>query len=515
MGEGKSALLKFAARVIAYFEEKRAPFIFYLITFSFIVLLRNFIEQYATQQDSELRQVFSYSPFYFALAAWYILLFYLLTRESICKVAQVVLVSFIIVLIPPILDLLINWGAPVRMKYISPGSVSNVFKQYFTGVFDFTNNAQSIGQRIETMVAVFISFFYFFNKTHRFFYSLFGAWLVYTSLFIFGLLAFLSVLPFEWLSIQRVEDSLFFERFYFLICLTILGILFWFYNKSYFIALIKDLRYARLLHFFVLLVLGYILFVTNTSIEKPTIVSENAMYFLLIPVAVIFSALFSIMMNNIYDIEADRISQRKRPLVTGSIPAAPYIRLAWVALFISLVAAALVNRTCFIMVALGIGNYFIYSCPPFRLKKVPIVSKFIVGISSFIMVLLGYAVFGGPVLTFPHEYLFFLLVPFALAGNFIDLKDYEGDKLAGIKTLPVIMGLKNSKLLIAFFTLCSYLYVYYIISDYEIAQWAKYGTFLLAATHLFLLLKKPYREWPVVLAYIGGLIALIIILIIR
>ena len=219
------------------------------------------------------------------------------------------------------------------------------------------------------------------------------------------------------------------------------------------------------------------------------------------------------MINNIQDVEGDRISNINRPLVSEKIPLVSYKRIAWLALVISLLASLLVNRTCFILISLVIGSYYVYSCPPLRIKKIPILSKFIVGINSFLMALMGYAVFGGPVLTFPSEYAFFILVPLSLASNFIDLKDYGGDKAMGILTLPVIFGLSISKIIISVFTLFSYVTIYLIIKDYHLPVYIELAPFLLCLLHIYFLNRKNYKERPVFAIYLSGLIALLIILI--
>jgi 4-hydroxybenzoate polyprenyltransferase len=127
--------------------------------------------------------------------------------------------------------------------------------------------------------------------------------------------------------------------------------------------------------------------------------------------------------------------------------------------------------------------------------------------------MLGYAVFGAPVMTFPAEYAFFILIPFALAGNFVDLKDYEGDKKCGIKTFPVLLGWNTSRIVIAVITFFSYANVWYIIRDYKFMWIIEYSPFVLGILHVFLLLRRNYKEWPVVIAYTGGLIALIVLII--
>jgi 4-hydroxybenzoate polyprenyltransferase len=55
----------------------------------------------------------------------------------------------------------------------------------------------------------------------------------------------------------------------------------------------------------------------------------------------------------------------------------------------------------------------------------------------------------------PYEIVLAFFIGFTALINFIDIKDYEGDKREGIKTIPTVLGLKRGKLVIgAIFLLC-------------------------------------------------------------
>jgi 4-hydroxybenzoate polyprenyltransferase len=62
----------------------------------------------------------------------------------------------------------------------------------------------------------------------------------------------------------------------------------------------------------------------------------------------------------------------------------------------------------------------------------------------------------GEIVEFPPLIILYFLVFFALAANMIDIKDYEEDGRAGIRTLPVLVGLDRSKLLVGVFLLLAH-----------------------------------------------------------
>jgi 4-hydroxybenzoate polyprenyltransferase len=102
-----------------------------------------------------------------------------------------------------------------------------------------------------------------------------------------------------------------------------------------------------------------------------------------------------------------------------------------------------------------------------------------------------------------------LIVFFTAVTNIRDIKDVDGDRSDGIKTLPVILGLENSKKLIAgviciFFLLIpgyfqiSYLYMPAIFAS--ILLW-------------YFTNKKNYIEWKGFVVYMLYLILIIVALI--
>ena len=497
--------MKFVTKIITYFEEHSAPMSNFIAVFLFTVLCRNFFEMYATGQDDHLLQVLTYSPFYIGLASWLILLMQLLTGESVIKVSRVVLPFFLLILLPPVADLLLGGGTQVRMRYIAVTNVTDMIRKFFT----WLDPCISVGQRIEIALVIICSFFYFKTKCRSWIKSIFSAILIYASIFLFGIFMFLLNTAFQWLQLNYVADNIFLlPRFYFIITLFCLSIIYYRHNKKVFIALLKDIRPLRMLHFILMLLLGFILYLKDASLqEKYPLILNNANIFLfpLVIISGIFAGIYSIITNNIEDIEADKISNPDRPLVRHAIAPDSYKRIAWVSLLISLLAACLAGKSCFIFMSLTIGAYYIYSNPPFKLKRIPFLAKFMIGLGSFFMALLGFNLFGAAVLAFPLNWLFYILLPLPLAGNFIDLKDYKGDKATGIITLPVLLGMRNARLLIAFFTLCCYITLYFILKKSVEYVWLPVPFALFACAQLFFLFKKDYKELPIFLIYLSGM----------
>ena len=97
---------------------------------------------------------------------------------------------------------------------------------------------------------------------------------------------------------------------------------------------------------------------------------------------------------------------------------------------------------------------YLYSVPNVRIKKT-IFATGVIGFTCGLAILIG-AIASG----FSTENLYMALwvtVGISLLGPIKDFKDIEGDKAEGMKTLPVILGIKNATYLIMAFAIISVL----------------------------------------------------------
>lgn len=280
-------------------------------------------------------------------------------------------------------------------------------------------------------------------------------------------------------------------------------------HQRVFLILMYDCRPLRQIHFLLFFTLGMII---NRNITG-TGISNSFEFFLdnvLVVLAVFSGALHAIISNNRIDVEADRISNPGRPTLTGVISDRLYHKIAIVSLIISILCSLMVNTAFFLIMFIITGCYFLYSAPPYRLKRIPVLAKFIIGFNTWLICLAGFHSYSAATNPFPWEYSFFLLIPFALAGNFIDLKDVEGDRATSVKTLPVLFGLRVAQIMIWIFTLFSYMWVLYIINE-KMNLFLYVSFFGLMLVHSLFLIRKNYRELPVMICYLVSILSLLII----
>jgi len=160
------------------------------------------------------------------------------------------------------------------------------------------------------------------------------------------------------------------------------------------------------------------------------------------------------MLNDIYDEEIDRVQNRKTPVTLG-VDKKFYLRFgAFIALF-SVLLSIYIGLMCFLLNIIFLFLGFVYSSPPIRIRKYPLSTSFI-GIGAVIAFLMGYT--PTEINSLIMKMIFILFVATTIGTNVKDLKDYEGDKRAGIKTLFTVFGKENGKKissLLLFFSLLS------------------------------------------------------------
>lgn len=266
--------------------------------------------------------------------------------------------------------------------------------------------------------------------------------------------------------------------------------------------LVDDLRPERILHYVAMVLLGAVVWVRGTG-ALPAFGQVAAISGLI--VALVYAAVYAIISNNIEDLAIDRISNARRPLARGAIATDHYRRLGWVALWIALLLSALAGPAALFGVAAVSAIYHAYSCSPFRLKRVPVFAKLMIGANSAILAVCGFVLAGGRWDAFPLPWLAYLLFGVGLAANFVDLKDTAGDSADGVLTLPVLLGLQRARQWILFVTTASYAGAALLLGAWTLLPL----NLALLAWHLRELCRVPYVEARVFRVYLLGQAALL------
>jgi 4-hydroxybenzoate polyprenyltransferase len=159
-------------------------------------------------------------------------------------------------------------------------------------------------------------------------------------------------------------------------------------------------------------------------------------------------------LNQIYDLEIDRINKPKRPLPSGRMSLDEAWTFTAAAYAVALVLAWLVapggRRECFWIVVVATMITILYSVPPFRTKRLGIWANVTIAIPRGVLLkVAGWS----SVKTIAGVEPWFIGAIFGLfllgASTTKDFADMEGDARGGCRTLPIIYGVRRAAWMIS------------------------------------------------------------------
>ncbi len=159
-------------------------------------------------------------------------------------------------------------------------------------------------------------------------------------------------------------------------------------------------------------------------------------------------------LNQIYDLEIDRVNKPKRPLPSGRLS----MRAAWwftiVTYAIALVLAWLVapggRHECFWLVFVAVICTYIYSVPPLRTKKRGIWANVTIAVPRGVLLKVAGWSSVKTIVGLEPWYIGAIFGLFLLgASTTKDFADMEGDARGECRTLPIIYGVKRAAWMIS------------------------------------------------------------------
>ena len=158
--------------------------------------------------------------------------------------------------------------------------------------------------------------------------------------------------------------------------------------------------------------------------------------------------------NQIYDLEIDRVNKPKRPLTSGRLSMRDAWIFTWVTYAIALVLAWLVapggRHECFWLVLAATAGTLLYSVPPARTKRLGIWANITIAIPRGVLLkVAGWS----SVKTIVGLEPWFIGAIFGLfllgASTTKDFADMDGDARGGCRTLPIIYGVRRAAWMIS------------------------------------------------------------------
>lgn len=198
--------------------------------------------------------------------------------------------------------------------------------------------------------------------------------------------------------------------------------------------------------------------------------------------------------NDMFDIDIDRACGKNNPVING-VPVWYHNSFCFFLAALTLLCALVINFSAFLIMTTYLLLGVLYSMPPVRLKRVPVISTLTIAVAVCLAMGLGYSVYhGGRALNaIPVRILFPTLIAVTLGFAAKDIRHAAADRAGGVVTLPGLLYDPRSirgRAVLAVVISASYL-VYAAFLPAVLP-----GAALCAAlTLLYTLLVKDAREW--------------------
>lgn len=448
------------------------------------------------------------------------LLLYVMTRQPLWKIANIVVVSFCGVFIVPIADFIMYGFLGYHDNAIT-GNYTELWHHFTT--LTFSSQSFGLGMKLETLLAIIgVGIYVYFRTKHKhiaktllsmfFGYIVLFFFLSITTHFIHLINAlsdsgsqitaqyFLQTKSFIQSIDMQVREYTYFSRKVSIalvfIIISILGIVLVIKNK--FIDLMKHMRWEHIAHVCAFLLLGIFTgFISNTS-ETP------ADFFIVLNIIALFTSVilacfFIVCENDEADIEGDKLTRSRQLLISSGITDTQRGYFKKIVLTLSILLAGLVNYTALTMVILFILMYHHYSKPPLRIKQLPIVSSFVLTVNILFIFIAGFFTtnYSFNLAELPFSFMLGIFVIYFLTENIRNMKDIKGDKATDVTTLPVLLKNKAGVGMSILFVTAIIFSILYFTPSNDITFALLIGTPII----IYFLNKKPYTDKPLFVIY--------------
>jgi len=160
--------------------------------------------------------------------------------------------------------------------------------------------------------------------------------------------------------------------------------------------------------------------------------------------------------NDIYDIDIDKINRPGRPLASGAVPV-PVANAFYIFLvFSSLITAFYINLSAVFMVAVVSMALTLYAS---KLKRLPLIGNIVIAfITGLVFVYGGIAAGNTGSAYIPAAFAFLINL---IREILKDIEDIKGDQSCGLRTLPIVVGIRGTAKIMSYLTFILVLFTFF------------------------------------------------------
>lgn len=450
-------------------ESSKSPLVYWLIAFLAIIFIRNFLEG-LLEADHEIlninHYILDYTLAYALLFLSLLALLRLITKENSVRISKVLVILFVLLLIVPVIDFGASSGKGYEIKYLR-GDVAYLSNNFVT----YYSHGVSIGQRVEAFSFGILLLIYLFMKTRSYLKTVIGVFASYAILFLWSALPSVIYLlsnvvfgnpltssvngPAGVFKKEIIDPYISYPVILLAVILLLiieLATVLFISDKKLFSSVRQTLRPIRIMHYAFLALFGLAL---GYSLSNPFEFEFHKFLFSFsFLVAAILVYQFACAVNDFFDRDLHTRIDAKDAKYSPKI----LQYLATVFLSLSLLLACELGQEVLVILLTFASVAFIYSAPPLRLKRYPIIASLTLATCALLIVLGGFAVFAKEktITFFPSEIAIMLVIVYTLGTNYKDLKDVRSDKKDKVYTLPVLLGEKYGRIAITLLTAISF-----------------------------------------------------------
>lgn len=185
---------------------------------------------------------------------------------------------------------------------------------------------------------------------------------------------------------------------------------------------------------------------TSTTLVSLLIASNfqpQPIHLIIAPLVTMCVSLSIYLLNDIFDIKVDKINHPTRPLVSGQVKKSDAIILVILLSIAALALSCIMNTMTLLLTISYLVVGLLYSVPKVSLKDRFVIKTVTIAIGGFLTSMIGSSTIGVfDEKTIIPAIMFMMLIFVTSPIN--DLADYTGDKNNGRRTIPIVIGQRNT-----------------------------------------------------------------------
>jgi homogentisate phytyltransferase/homogentisate geranylgeranyltransferase len=426
-----------------------------------------------------------------------------LINENVRRVTKVASIGLCSIAIVPLID----WFSGRGYMITYPLRLEPYLMNFLNPFVSLVEIGVSPGQRIVVFIISLLVAVYGYSKTKSRFRA-FGLFLVSLIVIIIfgGLTTLLAANKPEIVYVAGgilYTDTQKYCAIYLLMCSILAFIFLFMLDKESMSTIVSTLRWERIFFYGGLAIFGYGISMVYKRAEFHVSIF-NYLGVVIMCASLMFGYWGLQVFNDVFDTEIDRVVGKKNPLLNG-VDKTAYRRFGMFLMIASLCYAVVINFTAFLILHTYLLLGILYSLPPIRLKRVPVLSTALLACAVVLAIATGFSVhYGGRALNaMPRSILFPTLIAVTLGFVAKDIGHVAGDKVHGAMTLPVLFNSQNNRfgrVAIAILISTSYLvYAFFIPQVLTIA-----ALFALATLMYTLFVKHGSEVFYFIMLYMFG-----------